>query len=112
MSVPGASERIRAAMLDLEGVTVQPHRFGGQEYRLGRREIGHLHGDSLVDVPFPRTIRDHGLAAGQAEAHHILPDSGWVSRYLERPEDVETAIALLRRSCDLARRQGHAPDED
>lgn len=42
----------------------------------------------------------------------ILPDGGWVSRYLERPEDVETAVALLRQSYDLARHRGHAPDED
>jgi hypothetical protein len=27
------------------GVTVEPHRFGGIEFREGRREIGHLHGD-------------------------------------------------------------------
>jgi len=112
VSVLGAGDRIRAAMLDLEGVTVQPHRFGGHEYRLGRREIGHVHGDSLVDIPFSRKTRDQVLTAGQAEAHHLLPDSGWVSRYLERPEDVETAIALLRMSYDLARRRGHASDGD
>src|SRR4029077_9807160 len=26
------------------GVTVAPHRFGGVEFRVGRRELGHLHG--------------------------------------------------------------------
>lgn len=112
MSVIGAGDRIRAAMLELEGVTVQPHRFGGHEYRLGRREIGHVHGDSLVDIPFPRKTRDHVLAAGQAEAHHILPDSGWISRSLNRPEDVETAITLLRLSYDLARHRGERLDRD
>ena len=112
MSVTGAGDRIRTAMLELEGVTGQPHRFGGHEYRLGRREIGHVHGDSLVDIPFPRKTRDQVLAAGQAEAHHILPDSGWISRYLECPEDVETAITLLRMSYDLARRRGQVLDRD
>ena len=30
------------------------------------------------------------------------PESGWVSFYIREPEDVEKAIALLRRSYDLA----------
>jgi hypothetical protein len=35
------------------GVTVAPHRFGGIAFRIGRRELGHLHGDRLADLPFP-----------------------------------------------------------
>lgn len=84
------------------GIEVHPHRFGGQEFRLGKREIGHIHQDWLVDIPFPVKVRDEIIAAGQAEAHHVLPESGWVSRYLRKVEDVETAILLLRRSYDLA----------
>jgi predicted DNA-binding protein (MmcQ/YjbR family) len=84
------------------GVTAQPHRFGGTEYRLGRREIGHIHGDYLVDVPFPKKVRNELIAAGRAEPHHILPDSGWVSFYIRRADQVEQAIALLRQSYDLA----------
>jgi hypothetical protein len=105
MSVPGARERISAAVAGWEGTSAQPHRFGGTEYRFGSREIGHAHGDSLVDIPFPTRVRDEVLAAGEADPHHILPDSGWVSLYLREPGDVERAIALLRRSYDLAVRQ-------
>ncbi len=42
------------------------------------------------------------VAAGLADWHHVLPESGWISRYRRRPEDVDTAIALFRRSYDLA----------
>jgi predicted DNA-binding protein (MmcQ/YjbR family) len=84
------------------GVTSQAHRFGGTEYRLGRREIGHIHGDYLVDVPFPKKVRNELIAAGRAEPHHILPDSGWVSFYIRRADQVEQAISLLRQSYDLA----------
>jgi Luciferase len=28
-------------------VTIGPHRFGGIEFRLGKREMGHLHADKL-----------------------------------------------------------------
>jgi hypothetical protein len=102
MPVPGASVKISQAMLALEGVTQQPHRFGGQEYRLGRRELGHVHGDHLVDIPFPRPVRDEVVAAGLAQPHHLQPDTGWISLFLRQPEDVASAISLLVRSYQLA----------
>jgi hypothetical protein len=86
-------------------VTAHPHRFGGTEYRLGRREIGHIHGDYLVDIPFPKKVRDEIVAAGRAEPHHILPESGWISFYLREPADVERAISLFRQSFELAMKQ-------
>jgi len=95
-------ERIAAALLAWPGVERVPHRFGGVEYRLGKRELGHLHGDTLVDLPFPRKVRDELVAAGRAHPHHMLPDSGWVSFWIESSEDVERAIALFRIAYDRA----------
>jgi hypothetical protein len=86
-------------------VTAHPHRFGGTEYRLGKRELGHIHGNHLVDIPFPKKVRDEIIAAGRAERHHVLPDSGWISIYLDEPADIEQAISLLRRSFELAEKQ-------
>ena len=105
MSVPGAREQITAVLLSWEGVAAFPHRFGGSEYRLGRRELGHIHGDSLVDIPFPSRVRDELVASGQAQPHHVMPESGWVSFYLRQPEDLPRAIALLRRSYEIASQQ-------
>lgn len=105
MPVHGAKEQITQAILAWEGVTARPHRFGGTEYRLGRREIGHIHGDTLVDIPFPKKVRDELIAAGRAEPHHILPESGWISFYLRQPTDVEQAIDLFRQSLELALKQ-------
>jgi hypothetical protein len=87
------------------GVTAHPHRFGGTEYRLGKRELGHIHGDHLVDIPFPKKMRDQIIAAGHAEPHHVLPDSGWISFYLNEPADIEQAIGLFRQSFELAEKQ-------
>jgi predicted DNA-binding protein (MmcQ/YjbR family) len=105
MTVQGASEQITRAALSWTGVEAHPHRFGGVEFRLGRREIGHIHGDALVDIPFPTRVRQEIVAAGQARPHHVLPESGWVSVYLHQPDDVERAIALLRRSFQIASAQ-------
>ena len=105
MSLKGAQVRISEAVTSWAGVTVQPHRFGGVEYRIGRREVGHIHGDQLVDIPFPKKVRDEMVAAGRAQPHHILPETGWISFYLRHESDVEQAIALLRESYEIARKQ-------
>ena len=94
--------RIDAALQGWSGITSQPHRFGGTEYCLGRREIGHVHGDSLMDIPFPKTVRNELVKGGRAEPHHILPDSGWISIFLRQPSDVDRAIELLRLSFEIA----------
>ena len=102
MALQGAQHRIRQVVSGWPDVAIAPHRFGGVEFRLGRRELGHIHGDSLVDIPFPKRVRDEIVAAGQAEPHHILPDTGWVSVFLRTGEDVERALQLLQRSFSLA----------
>lgn len=78
------------------GVTVWPHRFGGIEFRMGRRELGHLHGERLADLPFPVHVREELVAAGKAELHHVVPRSGWVSLRILEPDDVARAIDLFR----------------
>ena len=88
--------RIQKEVGSWDGVTVSPHRFGGVEFRVGRRELGHVHGDRLADLPFPIAIRRELVAAGRAEPHHILPHSGWVSLWMRRDGDADTAIELFR----------------
>jgi hypothetical protein len=100
-----ASQTIRAAVLAWPGVSAHPHRFGGEEFRLGRRELGHLHGNTLLDVPFPTHVRDDLIAAGRAQPHHVLPDSGWISFRIKAEADVSAAIELLRTSYEIALKQ-------
>jgi len=105
MSVHGASKQIANTLLAWEGIESHPHRFGGTEFRIGKREIGHIHGDALVDIPFPKKVRDEIVAAGEAQPHHILPETGWVSFYLREDGDVERAMNLLKRSYEIALKQ-------
>jgi len=96
------AQAIRDEILSWEGVTAAPHRFGGVEFLLGRRELGHLHGDRLADLPFPRRVRDELVEAGRARPHHVLPDSGWVSFRIAGPEDVPQVLELFRMSYERA----------
>ncbi len=105
MSVRGASKQIVDTWLTWNGIKTHPHRFGGTEFRIGKRETGHIHGDSLVDISFPKKVRDEIVAAGEASPHHILPETGWASFYLREDGDVEKAIMLLNRSYEITLKQ-------
>jgi Family of unknown function (DUF5519) len=91
-----AGELIGDAVTSWPGVEALPHRFGGVEYRYGRKEMGHVHGDRLADLPLPRKLRDEMIAAGRAQPHHILPDTGWVSCWMSGPDDAIGVIDLFR----------------
>ena len=108
MSATNAQKVITEALMLWDGVSTSPHRFGGVEYRLGTRELGHIHGDHLVDIPFPTKVRDEVVSAGLAEPHHILPETGWISFYLREESDVQKVLALLRRSYEIALKQKQA----
>jgi hypothetical protein len=92
----GAGEQIRGQVASWPGVHALPHRFGGIEYRYGRKEMGHVHGDRLADLPLPRKLHDEVIAAGRARPHHVLPETGWISCWIESPGDVVNVIELFR----------------
>ena len=80
----GAQASITRAVTAWAGVIVQAHRFGGVEYLLGEREIGHIHGDHLVDIPFPKKVRDAIVLEKRAQPHHVLPRLG-LGQFLSAP---------------------------
>jgi hypothetical protein len=89
------------------GVTSRLHRFGGTEFRIGAREIGHVHWFGIVDIPFTIKIRDALIGTGRAEHHHWVPDSGWTTVRLKE-HGTENATQLLRLS--YLKAQMHNPD--
>ena len=97
------SERIEQEVGSWDGVSVVEHRFGGVEFRLGRRELGHLHGARWADLRFHKGIRDMLVETGRAAPHHVLPDTGWVSKQIRTDADVAEVIELFRLSYERAR---------
>jgi hypothetical protein len=94
--------RIEREVTSWEGVTAHPHRFGGMEFRLGRRELGHIHparsgNDGWADLPFTSRIREMLVETGRA-APHRFGVRGWVSAELD-----DDAIELFRLSYERAR---------
>ncbi len=78
------------------GVTASPHRFGGVEFTLAGREVGHIHRNGMVDIPFNTAIRNQLMAEGKAVPHHVLPNSGWITFYARSEADIQTALWLFR----------------
>jgi Family of unknown function (DUF5519) len=79
-------------------VSVHPHRFGGREFLFGAAEVGHVHTGGIVDIPFPRPVRDALLVEGLAEEHRWMPNSGWITFRIRDEEDFNHALWLMRLS--------------
>jgi Luciferase len=103
MTLNGTQEKIVKEVSKWNGVVASPHRFGGTEFRLGSRELGHLHGDYQADIAFPMAVRNQLIAEGKAQPHHILPQSGWITFRFRNEVDVERAVELFKLSYELAK---------
>lgn len=90
-----AIQEIETQALALPGVRLCVHRLGGIGFARGRRELGHLHGNGLLDLFVGRERRDALVAEGRAEPHHVFAESGWISFWLRTPTDTPAALDLL-----------------
>ena len=88
-------KKLEAELSAWPEVSIHPHRFGGREFRFGNAEVGHIHTGGIVDIPFPRPIRDALLAEGLAEEHHWVPDSGWITFHVRSEADLKHALWLM-----------------
>ena len=90
--------QLKEELLSWPHVSAHPHRFGGQEFRFDKAEVGHVHFWGALDIPFPRAIRDALLESRLAEVHHWVPDSGWVTFRVRGADNLEHAVWLMRLS--------------
>ena len=97
------SERITEEVLSWPGVEAGPGRRGEYAFRVGRREIGHLHGDRSAHFGFPKQVWSDLFEQGRITYHPVFPDKqGPGARRIETDEDVRDVIALLRLNYDRA----------
>ena len=65
------------------GVSTGNTGRGGLQLNYGKVELGHLHGSSFADLPFPKKIRDELIADGRFGASAAArlglgtPEDGW-----------------------------------
>jgi hypothetical protein len=98
---PTASEQITQEVTSWPGVEAGPGRRGEFAFTLGRREIGHLHGDHAAHFSFPKHVWAELRAQGRVVPHPVFPDSaGPAARRIEGEADVPEVIELLRLNYD------------
>lgn len=98
-----ASERITEEVASWPGVTAGVGSRGEFGFRLGKREIGHLHGDRSVHFMFPKELGLELKAEGRVVDHPVFPGKpGPAARRIEDEADVREVIGLMRLNYDRA----------
>jgi len=87
---------IESAVRSWPDMRVGVHRFGGIGFFFRGRESSHIHGNGLLDCFVGRANRDRLVASGCALPHHVFPNSGWISFWIEDENDIEAALQLIR----------------
>jgi luciferase-like monooxygenase/metallo-beta-lactamase superfamily protein len=98
-----ASRQITEEVGSWPGVEAGPGRRGGFAFKVGRREIGHLHGDRAAHFSFPKAVWAELRKQGRIVPHPVFPDSeGPAARTIEDDADMRDVIELLRLNYDRA----------
>jgi hypothetical protein len=98
-----ASRQIIEEVTSWPGVEAAPGRRGELAFKLGRREIGHLHGDHAAHFSFPKDVWAELMEQGRIVPHPVFPTAhGPAARRIESQADVEDVIELLRLNYDRA----------
>jgi hypothetical protein len=98
---PTASRQITDEVTSWPGVEAGPGDRGEFAFKLGRREIGHLHGDHVAHFGFPKQVWAGLFEQGRIEYHPVFPGKpGYAARRIEDQDDVRDVIELLRLNYD------------
>jgi hypothetical protein len=96
-----ASRQITDEVTSWPGVVAGPGRRGEFAFKVGRREIGHLHGDHAAHFAFPKDVWAELFAQGRVVDHPVFPGKvGPAARRIESEADVRDVIALMRLNYD------------
>jgi hypothetical protein len=92
-----ASERITEEVTSWPGVEAGPGSRGEFAFTVGRRELGHLHGDHAAHFSFPKGVWAELFEQERIDYHPVFPGrQGFASRRIETDDDVQDVIALMR----------------
>ncbi|MFL5829921.1 MAG: luciferase family protein [Solirubrobacteraceae bacterium] len=91
------SQQITDEVTSWPGVQAGPGRRGEFAFRVGRREIGHLHGDRSAHFSFPKNVWIELYSQGRIVEHPVFPGrQGPGARRITTDEDIQDVIALMR----------------
>jgi hypothetical protein len=95
------SERITEEVTSWPGVTAGPGRRGEFAFKVGRHEIGHLHGDRSAHFFFSKDEWARLRDEGRIVEHPVFPGKiGPAARSITSEDDVADVIAMMRLNYD------------
>jgi hypothetical protein len=107
----GAAVLITTAVTSWPGVEAVEGDRGELSFRVGRREIGHLHGDRTAHFGFPKAVWQELYDADRIDYHPVFPGKpGFGARTMEDQDDVRDVIAILRMNYDRAIERHGVPE--
>ncbi|MGH8571647.1 MAG: luciferase family protein, partial [Gammaproteobacteria bacterium] len=108
-----ASEQITDEVTSWPGVEAGIGRRGEFGFTVGRRQLGHLHGDHAAHFSFPKGVWAELKEQGRVVDHPVFPGKpGPAARRIENDEDVRDVIRLLRLNYDRVVASHGAPEPD
>ena len=108
-----AAEWITDEVTSWPGVKAGAGRRGEFAFTVGRRQIGHLHGDRAAHFSFPKEVWTELFEQGRVVHHPVFPEKvGPAARRIEDEADVRDVIELLRLNYDRVVARHGLPAED
>jgi hypothetical protein len=96
-----ASQQITDEVTSWPGVTAGTGRRGEWAFKVGQKEVGHLHGDHSAHFVFPKAVWAELAEQGRIVDHPVFPGRvGPAARRIEDDDDVRDVIALMRLNYD------------
>jgi hypothetical protein len=100
-----ANQQITDEVTSWPGVEAGTGRRGEWAFTVGRKEIGHLHGDRVAHFGFPKAVWQELFDAGRIDYHPVFPGKpGFGARAIEDEDDLRDVIAMLRLNYDRAKK--------
>ena len=107
-----ASQVITEEVTSWPGVEAGSGRRGEYAFTVGRRQLGHLHGDRAAHFSFPNQVWAELFQEGRIVHHPVFPGKeGPAARRIEDDDDVRDVIALLRLNYDRVVARYGLPEE-
>ena len=98
-----SSELITEEVTSWPGVEAGVGSRGEFAFTVGRREIGHLHGDHVAHFGFPKDVWTELFDQQRIDYHPVFPGRpGFGARLIEDETDERDVIAILRLNYERA----------